>query len=247
MSKKTYVDVLGLKKGSKPEVVATFSNRPLANWHVKNTLEGKGYDQLLVRNSNKKGSDFVNDVIAEDKGTYVLVDARMQITDLDTVTATTRTGTLLEFILDDVIKSKTGLNKLEINKDVGETDITTLGVITVHEENEPTEFGKIKTRLTRELLDTYLGTDKDEEEIEEEEVEEEEEIEEDIEEEEEEEEEVEEDIEEEIDEEEIEEEEYEEVEEDIEEELEEVVEEDEDEEDDELDEDDFEDLEDLDL
>src|SRR5690625_2504781 len=168
MSKKSYVDVLGFKKGSKPEVVATFSNRPLANWHIKNTLEGKGYDQLMVRNTGKKGTDFVNDVVAEDKGTYVRTEAFMRITDLDMVTTTNKTGTLLGFILDGDIKSKTGLNKLEVNTAEGDEDDVVLSVVTVYDETESTNLGRIKTRLSKELLDTFLGTgnEDDEEEVE---------------------------------------------------------------------------------
>lgn len=163
MSKK-FVDVLGLKRGSTPEVVATFSNRTLANWHIRNTFEGQGYDRLLVRNTAKKGDVFINDVVAEDKETYIKTLATMNITDLETVVTSHSEGTLLEFILNGDIAGKSGLNKLVVVEDEEQKEDEenlTKSLITVHLEDEPLGISKIKTRLAKELLDDFVGEGED--------------------------------------------------------------------------------------
>lgn len=168
MSKVKYVDVLGLKQGKTPEVVATFSTRPVANWHIKNTLEGLGYDRFLLRTANKKGPDFVNDLIAEDKGVYVKTIASMNITDLETVTTQNTLGTLLGFVLSGDIASKTGLNKLTLVEEPEDEVSENLekSLITIYEVSEPLEIDKIKTRLSTELLDAFVGVSEDTEESE---------------------------------------------------------------------------------
>jgi hypothetical protein len=115
MAKKTYVDVIGLKKGEAPEIIATFSNRTIANWHIKNTFDGEGYDNLIAATTKKKGDKFVQDTVADDKDTYIEALSTMKITNMDEVITVTSKGTLLGYILKGVIKNKTGVEEGDIN------------------------------------------------------------------------------------------------------------------------------------
>lgn len=172
MAKKTYVDVLGLKKGKAPEVIATFSNRQLANWHNKNTFEDFGYDNLLLKNSNVKGDKFISDVVAEDKESYIQAIATMEITDMTSVTTVTRRNTLLGYILEGVLKNKTGVKKVELL----ESDDTNVAledlqkqVQVVYSDEDVYPLAQIEKKLTKALLDALTDEEESGSEVEEEE------------------------------------------------------------------------------
>lgn len=172
MAKKTYVDVLGLKKGKAPEVVATFSNRQLANWHNKNTFEDLGYDNLLLKNSNVKGDKFISDVVAEDKESYIQAIATMEITDMTSVTTVTRRNTLLGYILEGVLKNKTGVKKVELlesdDTNVALEDLQKQAQV-VYSDDDVYPLGQIEKKLTKALLDALTDEEESDSEVEEEE------------------------------------------------------------------------------
>lgn len=172
MAKKTYVDVLGLKKGKAPEVVATFSNRQLANWHNKNTFEDFGYDNLLLKNSNVKGDKFISDVVAEDKESYIQAIATMEITDMTSVTTVTRRNTLLGYILEGVLKNKTGVKKVELlesdDTNVALEDLQKQAQV-VYSDEDVYPLAQIEKKLTKALLDALTDEEEYDSEVEEEE------------------------------------------------------------------------------
>lgn len=165
MTKKTYVDVLGLQKGKAPEVVATFSNKTQANWHINNTFVTEGFDKLLTTNTKTKGEKFVQEVVADDKGTYIHAVSTMNITDLETVETVTTKETLLGAINKGLIKNKTGVNKIELleTEETGSLEDLKKSVQTVFPENEVFPIAKIEKKLSTELLKS-LSEDEDVEE-----------------------------------------------------------------------------------
>lgn len=162
MTKKNYVDVIGLKNGQAPEVFATFANRGQANWHINNTFEGLDYDRTLLRNTTKKGKNFVNETVADDRGVYLKSVASMGITNLEKVDITVTPNTLLGFILNEDIKGVTGLNKIEAQNSaegVKEEDLEnlTLTVQVIHAEDEAFPFTKVERKLSTDLLNAFVG------------------------------------------------------------------------------------------
>src|SRR5690625_562886 len=165
MAKKTYVDVLGLKKGIAPEVVATFSTRTQANWHINNTFKDLGYDNLLTKTSATKGDKFVQEVVADDRESYIHAVSTMKITDMDTVETVTGRDTLLGYIQKGHLKNKTGLGKIEsLETEEGksvELEDLQHSVQVVYSEDEVYPLARIEKRLTNELLKA-LSDDEDE-------------------------------------------------------------------------------------
>src|SRR5690625_1324355 len=165
MAKKTYVDVLGLKKGIAPEVVATFSTRTQANWHINNTFKDLGYDNLLTKTSATKGDKFVQEVVADDRESYIHAVSTMKITDMDTVETVTGRDTLLGYIQKGHLKNKTGLGKIEsLETEEGksvELEDLQHSVQVVYSDDEVYPLARIEKRLTNELLKA-LSDDEDE-------------------------------------------------------------------------------------
>lgn len=164
MAKKIYVEVLGLKKGQAPVGIATVSSKALANWHISNTFAELGYDKLLTRQTPSKGENFVADVVAEDKDSYIKAISTMGITDLGSVATLTERDTLLGLVQKDLIKSKSGLNKIELVETAeSEENIENLkkSVQVIYAEGDVFPLSKVEKKLTDALLNALSDDEED--------------------------------------------------------------------------------------
>lgn len=162
MAKKTYVDVIGLKKGVAPEIVGTFSTRSQANWHINNTFNDLGYDNLLTKQTTTKGETFIQDTVADDRESYVRAVSTMKIIDMDTVETVTGRDTLLGYINKGYIKNKSGLGKIDVlESEDNSDDLEELkrSVQYIYAEKDAFPLSKIEKKLTNELLNALSGED----------------------------------------------------------------------------------------
>ncbi|WP_440650419.1 hypothetical protein [Bacillus subtilis] len=153
MAKTSLVEVIGLKKNTGIDPIATFSTKGLANWHINNTFGDRGFDKLLTRNVSKKGENFIPDTLAEDKNQYVHVKAGMKSYDWDTLNISVVKGTLLGFYLDGLVKSEKTIGKLgtaDFEGDEAQVSVV-LGM------NDPIPYNKLSSALEKVIVESIVG------------------------------------------------------------------------------------------
>src|SRR5699024_9144989 len=153
---KGYVDVIGITRGKEPEVIATFSERKDANWHVNNTFVEE--DKCIVKKTKVKGSKLVKDKVATDRDTYIKALAPMDITDLEKLTIETEDNTLLGLRLSGDLGKVSDLGKLQ-GAESGEGEKR---VKVIYNENDACPHGKVKKKLEDELIKGLVGEEEEE-------------------------------------------------------------------------------------
>ena len=153
---KGYVDVIGITRGKEPEVIATFSERKDANWHVNNTFVEE--DKCIVKKTKVKGSKLVTDKVATDRDTYIKALATMDITDLEKLTIETEDNTLLGLLLSGDLGKVSDLGKLQdVESGEGEKRVKV-----IYNENDAFPHGKVKKKLEDELIKGLVGEEEEE-------------------------------------------------------------------------------------
>lgn len=153
---KGYVDVIGITRGKEPEVIATFSERKDANWHVNNTFVEE--DKCVVKKTNVKGNKLVKDKVASDRDTYIKALATMDITDLEKLTIETEGNTLLGMILSGELGKESDLGKLqEVEGGEGVKQVQV-----IYNENDAFPHSKVKKKLEDDLIKDLVGEEEDE-------------------------------------------------------------------------------------
>ena len=164
-AKKNYFTVVGLVYGKGLTELAQFDDRKNAEWHIKTTFSGLGYDKLLIKPTGKRNKDIiVTKRVAEDKDTYVHAKVGMSVLDWEKLDIATEFGSLLKFTLPSsgVLSSVREIGKLsEVVADALDKDgnIEKVSTTIVQSENTSLPLSKAKEALTHGIMGILLGSE----------------------------------------------------------------------------------------
>lgn len=164
-AKKNYFTVVGLVYGKGLTELAQFDDRKNAEWHIKTTFSGLGYDKLLIKPTGKRNKDIiVTKRVAEDKDTYVHAKVGMSVLDWEKLDISTEFGSLLKFTLPSsgVLTSVREIGKLsEVVADALDKDgnIEKVSTTIVQSENTSLPLSKAKEALTHGIMGILLGSE----------------------------------------------------------------------------------------
>lgn len=164
-AKKNYFTVVGLVYGKGLTELAQFDDRKNAEWHIKTTFSGLGYDKLLIKPTGKRNKDIiVTKRVAEDKDTYVHAKVGMSVLDWEKLDISTEFGSLLKFTLPSsgVLTSVREIGKLsEVVADALDKDgnIEKVSTTVVQSENTSLPLSKAKEALTHGIMGILLGSE----------------------------------------------------------------------------------------